>query len=112
MHRVWVHDIPGTANHQPDRHRWVAPHPRVPVPVLGCRHLGFTPHGRRTMSGRWDTGDPQPDDNVIGICDYTDGQDCSGCSNAWGKVVRSNEWKGYKDGGTVYLDWDELTRRW
>jgi hypothetical protein len=64
-------------------------------------------------TARWDTGDQPPDDTVIGLCDYTDGQDCNGCSNAWGRVTgRNGEWKGYKDGGKVYLDWAELTRRW
>lgn len=65
----------------------------------------------------WDQGDEAtpPPPEVIAVFDYTaptasDGVD----SAAWGRVVGSEgrEWKGYKNGGKVYLSWPELLRRW
>ncbi|GAB3251516.1 hypothetical protein [Kineosporia babensis] len=58
--------------------------------------------------GAWDIGDPEPE-GVTGLVDETDG--CDGCSPHWGKTD-SGEYKGYKDGGKVYLSWAELVRRW
>lgn len=57
----------------------------------------------------WDIGAPEPD-AVTGVHDGTDG-DCDGCSPSWGRTYQS-QWKGYKDGGKVYLEWAELVRRW
>ena len=57
----------------------------------------------------FDMGSEEPE-SVTGLRDYTDG-DCDDCSPYWGRTY-SGEWKGYKDGGKVYLDWAELVRRW
>lgn len=56
----------------------------------------------------WDIGDSEPE-GVIGVHDGTDndGDD----SPRWGRTY-SGDWKGYKNGGKVYLDWAELVRRW
>lgn len=61
------------------------------------------------MSGRiWDIGDPEPE----GVLAVTDGTDTDGeDSDTWGHT-HSGEWKGYKNGGKIYLDWPELVRRW
>ncbi len=65
-----------------------------------------------TTASRWDVGDPEPPPDVIGVRDYTDG-DCDGCSPHWGRTVNDpGTWKGYKDGGKVYLSWADLTRHW
>lgn len=56
----------------------------------------------------WDIGDPEPE-GVGSVHDGTDGDE--GCSPSWGRTY-DGEWKGYKDGGKVYLDWAELVRRW
>lgn len=64
---------------------------------------------QKTILGTWDMGDPEPV-GVGGVDDDTDG-DCDGCSPHWGRTYQG-EWKGYKDGGKVYLDWAELVRRW
>lgn len=58
---------------------------------------------------RWDMGSGEPPEEVQAVLDYTaegEGED----SPHWGRT-RSG-WKGYKDGGKVYLDWPELVRRW
>ncbi|TFD58056.1 hypothetical protein E3T43_07365 [Cryobacterium sp. Hh7] len=57
----------------------------------------------------WDLGDSEPE-GVISVCESdgdTDGED----SICWGRT-HDGDWKGYKNGGKVYLSWDELTRRW
>ncbi len=78
---------------------------------------GATPATLRAQE-RLEWEQPEPDDDVIGVTDYTgpvqDGDD----SVTWGRVHRAgeggehSEWKGYKDGNKVYLDWPELVRRW
>gem|GEM_PF-5460742 len=60
------------------------------------------------MSRTWDIGDPEPD-GVQGVRDHT--HDCDQDNPEWHRTY-DGEWKGYKDGGKVYLDWAELTRRW
>lgn len=57
----------------------------------------------------FDIGDAEPE-NIVMLTDYTDGSDDS--SPVWSKTYTPREWKGYKDGGKVYLQWDELVRRW
>ena len=61
----------------------------------------------------WDMGDAEPD--VTAVWDYTDpGGSAEGWGNdsaRWGRTAQG-EWKGYKDGGKVYLEWAELVRRW
>jgi len=67
------------------------------------------------MTGCWDIGDPPPPDHVLVVRDDM-GDDQDDDSNQWGRtrgnVDGSGEWKGYKNGGKVYLDWAELVRRW
>ena len=59
-------------------------------------------------------GDPEPKD-VLSLADYRkDGYDpeFDFCWKPyWGRTI-SNGWKGYDNGDKVYLDWDELTRRY
>ena len=58
---------------------------------------------------RWDLGSGEPPEEVQAVLDYTaegEGED----SPHWGRTASG--WKGYKDGGKVYLDWPELVRRW
>lgn len=62
---------------------------------------------------RWDIGDPQPADPPTLLQDHThefyDPRDSD--SPRWVRTFHG-EWKGYKNGGKVYLGWEELTRRW
>lgn len=65
-----------------------------------------------SREGPWDIGSNESD--VSAVLDYTheytdDDYDCD--SSRWGRTV-NGEWKGYKNGGKVYLDWSELARRW
>lgn len=59
----------------------------------------------------------EPDDDVIGVDDHT-APDNEQDGYTWGRVHKAgeggphSEWKGYKNGGKVYLDWPELVRRW
>ena len=53
-------------------------------------------------------GDPDPHEIVI-LTDSTEQTDES--SPAWARTF-DGDWKGYKDGGKVYLSWEELTRRY
>ena len=57
----------------------------------------------------WDIGDPEPPADVLAVNDGTDndGED----SPSWGRTY-DGDWKGYKNGGKVYLSWSELVRRW
>lgn len=58
----------------------------------------------------WDIGDPEPPADVIGVMDdFAD--DDEEDSPRWGRT-HSGDWKGYKNGGKVYLPWAELVRRW
>ncbi len=60
------------------------------------------------MSRIWDIGDAEPEDVSVVL----DGTDSDGEDNPdWGRTYDS-DWKGYKNGGKVYLDWAELVRRW
>ncbi len=61
------------------------------------------------MTRTWDIGDPEPEPDVIVVLDGTDsdGED----NPDWGRTY-DGDWKGYKNGGKVYLDWAELVRRW
>lgn len=80
-----------------------------------CTACSGEPRGPR----RFDVGSDQPDDVVI-MADHTaegmvrDDHD----SWTWGRVSAPDRsgggsvWKGYKNGGKVYLDWLELLRRW
>ena len=57
----------------------------------------------------WDMGDTEPA-GIDAVTDYSD--DDGECDSArWGRTT-SGEWKGYKNGGKVYLSWAELVRRW
>lgn len=70
----------------------------------------------------WDLGADEnpPPAEVIGVFDYTgperDFEDPD--DSRWGRVSAPDPvtggavWKGYKNGGKVYLDWPELLRRW
>ena len=61
---------------------------------------------------RWDIGDLEPD-GVTSVRDlFADEYDDD--SPYWGRCIGSSagQWKGYKNGGKVYLTWDELVRRW
>ena len=58
--------------------------------------------------GYWDFGDPEPE-GVLAVLDHTDGDGDD--SREWARTY-DGEWKGYKDGSKVYLDWAELLRRW
>lgn len=64
-----------------------------------------------TAARTWDWGDPEPQD-VIAVEDYAE---CDPVwdddTSRWGRTP-GGEWKGYKNGGKVYLSWDELTRHW
>lgn len=55
-------------------------------------------------------GDPEPE-NIVMLNDDSSA-DCDCSSSAWSRTYTPGEWKGYKDGGKVYLQWDELTRRY
>lgn len=59
----------------------------------------------------YDCGDPEPV-GVIQVGDYTeDGYHLEDDDSfLWGRT--KSDWKGYKNGGKVYLDWEELLRRW
>lgn len=52
---------------------------------------------------------PPPPDTVLAVFDEYGDDD--GDSSQWGRT-HSGEWKGYKNGGKVYLEWRELVRRW
>lgn len=60
--------------------------------------------------GTWDIGDPEPE----GVGSVRDGfaDDEDDDNNRWGKTTDGKHWKGYKNGGKVYLEWAELVRRW
>lgn len=58
----------------------------------------------------WDIGDPEPD-GVIAVRDYTYAPHDHEFNAHWGRTT-NGEWKGYKDGNGIYLDWVELVRRW
>lgn len=63
------------------------------------------------MRRTWDMGDPPPPEEVTGVRDYTgNGEYDTEDSSHWARTPSG--WKGYKNGGKVYLDWEELTRRW
>lgn len=63
------------------------------------------------MSKRtFDIGDAEPD-GVTSVDDHTAPVDWDEEPSHWGRT-RDGQWKGYKNGGKVYLDWHELTRRW
>lgn len=58
-----------------------------------------------------DIGSEQPA-AVLQVMDYTGpGDEFDDDSPYWGRTDRG-EWKGYKNGGKVYLEWAELVRRW
>lgn len=61
------------------------------------------------MQRQWDIGDDEPE-GVTHVHDDTDDED-DGNSSHWGRTDRG-EWKGYKMGYKIYLDWPELVRRW
>lgn len=52
---------------------------------------------------------PEPE-GVQVVNDDTDneGED----QNRWARTNNGTGWKGYKNGGSVYLEWEELERRW
>ena len=52
---------------------------------------------------------PEPE-GVQVVNDDTDneGED----QNRWARTNNGTGWEGYKNGGSVYLDWAELERRW
>lgn len=61
----------------------------------------------------WDMGDAEPGDVRV-LTDDTD-SDGDDSSDVWSLTTHDEpgmRWKGYKDGGKVYVSWDELTRRW
>ena len=70
----------------------------------------------------FDQGDPEPGDEVLVLLDYTapdhdeifDHDSPRWSAVAAGETWASSpkRWKGYKNGGKVYIDWPELTRRW
>lgn len=64
-------------------------------------------YGKLPAEGVWHST-PEPE-GVLVVNDDTDneGED----SNRWGRTF-DGQWKGYKDGGKVYLEWAELERRW
>lgn len=65
-----------------------------------------------TNTRTWDMGDAEPETDVTKVLDCTapaDPEDAD--SDSWGRTY-SGDWKGYKNGGKVYLDWAELVRRW
>lgn len=63
----------------------------------------------------YDLGDEQnvPPSHVWGLSDHT-APDNEQDAYVWGRVKGrgGQQWKGYKNGGKVYLDWPELLRRW
>lgn len=61
-------------------------------------------------NGVWDINDLEPE-GVVSVYDYTDHDEFDADSNRWGKTT-DGDWKGYKNGFKVYLDWPELVRRW
>jgi hypothetical protein len=69
-----------------------------------------THEGPGNSAGKWDIGDPEPE-GVTSVLDYAECDDYDHGSSHWGRTS-GGEWKGYKDGGKVYLSWAELTRRW
>lgn len=75
-------------------------------------HFGIQPPLRLRV---YDMGDERtvPPPQVWGLSDYT-APDNEQDAYVWGRVTGRNgyEWKGYKNGGKVYLDWPELLRRW
>lgn len=64
------------------------------------------PSGRRS----WDIGDPEPE-GVTRVYDHTHPADIDEEPALWGRTA-GGDWKGYKNGGKIYLDWPELVRRW
>jgi diadenosine tetraphosphatase ApaH/serine/threonine PP2A family protein phosphatase len=61
------------------------------------------------MQHRWDIDDPEP--AHVGHVHDLIAEDEDDDSAHWGRT-ELGEWKGYKNGGKVYLDWPELVRRW
>ena len=61
----------------------------------------------------WDLGDPEPE-GVTEVNDFTAEDVDAESSNhpGWGKTNNGRGWKGYKDGGKTYMEWDELVRRY
>lgn len=58
----------------------------------------------------WDMGSTEPE-GVTAVYDCTLGDDDGGDSWEWGRTY-DGDWKGYKNGGKVYLTWADLVRRW
>lgn len=58
----------------------------------------------------WDIYDPRPV-GVTHVHDQSDDED-DGNSSHWGLTSDGTDWKGYKGGHKVYLEWSELVRRW
>lgn len=64
-----------------------------------------------TTTRTWDIGSPEPE-GVGSVNDYTHPTDPEDHDSAnWGRTY-SGDWKGYKNGNGVYLNWAELVRRW
>ena len=83
----------------------------APRTADGCRACT----GQRRGPRRWRMGDAPPPEDVTCVADHTaEGRaqdDKDGWT--WGRVIGDqDEWKGYKNGGKIYLDWAELVRRW
>lgn len=57
----------------------------------------------------WDMGDPEPDDVTHVVDEFATEDDDD--SPHWYRTY-NGDWKGYKNGGSAYLDWPELVRRW
>jgi hypothetical protein len=81
-----------------------------------CRACTGEPRGPR----RWDIGSEPPEPAVFALADHTVEHDVRDDADSWtwGRVSAPDPvsgesvWKGYKNGGKVYLDWSELVRRW
>jgi hypothetical protein len=57
----------------------------------------------RVPGQEWDIGDPEPTDVICVIDDFAEEGDPD--SPQWGRTVNGGDWKGYKNGGKVYLTW-------
>ncbi len=79
-----------------------------------CHACTGEPRGPR----RWDVGSEHPPVDVQVLADHTAEDDVRDDQDSWtwGRVSAPDAggavWKGYKNGGKVYLDWAELVRRW
>lgn len=88
-------------------------------PDGASRHVAIFLPGWIEFATAAELNSDEPAEDVIQVTDYTGPQDpYDDDAVTWGRVRKAgefgphSEWKGYKNGGKIYLEWPELVRRW